>query len=216
MESMYVKIAAAINQSGNGKQPTDYLTFYCLGKRESPDEMSEGFADPEPETLAELVRSSRRHPVYVHSKMTIFDDEYVLIGSANINERSLGGNRDSEIAVGSFQPGHTVNEEGDPRGGVHTYRMALWAAHLGGADDAYLNPASDDCLAKVKEVSDGFWDLYTAPDPEHSDVHLLPYPIQVSEDGAVESLPEPFDCFPDTDANVFGRESAVLPQKVTT
>ena len=53
----------------------------------------------------------------------IFDDEYVLVGSANINQRSLGGNRDSEIAVGAFQPGHTVSEEGDPRGSVHTYRM---------------------------------------------------------------------------------------------
>ncbi len=65
---------------------------------------------------------SRRHPIYVHSKMTLFDDEYVLVGSANINQRSLGGNRDSEIAVGAFQPDHTVEAEGDPRGGVHVYR----------------------------------------------------------------------------------------------
>ena len=55
-------------------------------------------------------------------------------------QRSLGGNRDSEIAVGGFQPGHLA-EFGDPRGGVHTYRMALWSAHLGGHDEAYLNPA---------------------------------------------------------------------------
>ena len=43
--------------------------------------------------------------MYVHSKMTIVDDEYVLIGSANINQRSLSGERDSEIAMGGFQPG---------------------------------------------------------------------------------------------------------------
>ena len=55
-------------------------------------------------------------------------------------QRSLGGNRDSEIAVGGFQPDHLA-EFGDPRGGVHTYRMALWSAHLGGHDEAYLNPA---------------------------------------------------------------------------
>ena len=212
-----MKIAVAINQAGNGKQPTDYLSFYCLGKRESLDEMPEDcFDDPTPGTLVEAVRISRRHCVYVHSKMTIFDDEYILVGSANINERSLAGNRDSEIAVGAFQPGHTVNEEGDPRGGVHTYRMALWTAHLGGTDDAYLNPASDDCLAKVKEVSDGFWSLYTADKAEHSDVHLLPYPIQVSEDGVVHSLPEPFDCFPDTSAKVLGSKSQLIPILVTT
>ena len=37
--------------------------------------------------------------VYIHSKIMIVDDEVVLIGSANINDRSLQGSRDSEIAV---------------------------------------------------------------------------------------------------------------------
>lgn len=37
--------------------------------------------------------------VYVHSKMLIADDRTVIIGSANINDRSLLGNRDSEIAM---------------------------------------------------------------------------------------------------------------------
>ncbi len=37
--------------------------------------------------------------IYIHSKMMIVDDKYVLIGSANINDRSMLGSRDSEIAV---------------------------------------------------------------------------------------------------------------------
>ncbi|XP_053861774.1 phospholipase D2 isoform X2 [Malaclemys terrapin pileata] len=37
--------------------------------------------------------------VYIHSKMLIADDRRVLIGSANINDRSLLGKRDSELAV---------------------------------------------------------------------------------------------------------------------
>ncbi|XP_062605335.1 phospholipase D1-like [Saccostrea cucullata] len=37
--------------------------------------------------------------VYVHSKLFIADDDTVIIGSANINDRSLLGDRDSEIAV---------------------------------------------------------------------------------------------------------------------
>ena len=37
--------------------------------------------------------------VYVHSKLMIVDDKYVICGSANINDRSLIGQRDSEIAA---------------------------------------------------------------------------------------------------------------------
>jgi phospholipase D1/2 len=37
--------------------------------------------------------------VYVHSKMMIVDDKVALIGSANINDRSMMGSRDSELAV---------------------------------------------------------------------------------------------------------------------
>ena len=37
--------------------------------------------------------------VYVHSKLMIVDDRKVIIGSANINDRSLLGKRDSELAI---------------------------------------------------------------------------------------------------------------------
>jgi len=37
--------------------------------------------------------------IYVHSKLMIVDDRKTIIGSANINDRSMSGNRDSEIAV---------------------------------------------------------------------------------------------------------------------
>jgi phospholipase D1/2 len=37
--------------------------------------------------------------VYIHSKVMIVDDRVALIGSANINDRSLMGDRDSEIAI---------------------------------------------------------------------------------------------------------------------
>lgn len=37
--------------------------------------------------------------VYVHSKIMIVDDRLVIIGSANINDRSMLGDRDSEVAV---------------------------------------------------------------------------------------------------------------------
>lgn len=43
------------------------------------------------------------HPIseliYIHSKLLIADDRTVIIGSANINDRSLLGKRDSELAI---------------------------------------------------------------------------------------------------------------------
>ena len=37
--------------------------------------------------------------IYIHSKVMIVDDKKMIIGSANINDRSLMGNRDSELAL---------------------------------------------------------------------------------------------------------------------
>lgn len=37
--------------------------------------------------------------IYIHSKLMIVDDKRAIIGSANINDRSLLGNRDSELAM---------------------------------------------------------------------------------------------------------------------
>lgn len=35
--------------------------------------------------------------------------QYMIQGSANINQRSMDGGRDTELAVGAFQPSHTAN-----------------------------------------------------------------------------------------------------------
>ena len=37
--------------------------------------------------------------IYVHSKVMIVDDRRALIGSCNINDRSLLGSRDSEVSL---------------------------------------------------------------------------------------------------------------------
>ena len=214
MQFMYKKIASAIKEHGvEHRHPTDYLNFFCLAKRESLyennwDELQ--LCEPDPYTIAGKLRQTLRQPVYVHSKMSIFDDEFILVGSANINQRALGGNRDTEIAVGGYQPAHIIDESGDPRGSIHTFRMALWSAHFGGYDKDYLNPASDDCLSKVREMSQGFWEIYTQEDPQHSDCHVLPYPIFVDVDGNVMELDEPWNCFPDTIAPVLGKKSELL------
>uniref|UniRef100_A0A4W4EPB1 Phospholipase n=1 Tax=Electrophorus electricus TaxID=8005 RepID=A0A4W4EPB1_ELEEL len=50
-------------------------------------------------THAELEGRLVTELIYVHSKMLIADDNTVIIGSANINDRSMLGKRDSELAV---------------------------------------------------------------------------------------------------------------------
>ncbi|CDW58921.1 phospholipase D1, partial [Trichuris trichiura] len=37
--------------------------------------------------------------IYIHSKLMIVDDRWTIVGSANINDRSMLGKRDSEVAV---------------------------------------------------------------------------------------------------------------------
>ncbi len=78
------------------------------------------------------------------------------------------------------------------------------------------NPSSDECLEKVREVSAANWENYTADEPNHSDVHILPYPIKVDNEGNVSALDEPWNCFPDTTASVIGIKSGYLPAKLTT
>ncbi|KAM4718628.1 LOW QUALITY PROTEIN: phospholipase D1 [Anableps anableps] len=50
-------------------------------------------------THADLEGTLVTELIYVHSKMLIADDNTVIIGSANINDRSMMGKRDSEVAV---------------------------------------------------------------------------------------------------------------------
>ncbi|CAM5138089.1 unnamed protein product [Eretmochelys imbricata] len=50
-------------------------------------------------TYAELDGNLVTELIYVHSKLLIADDNTVIIGSANINDRSMLGKRDSEMAI---------------------------------------------------------------------------------------------------------------------
>ncbi|KAK6143935.1 hypothetical protein DH2020_024283 [Rehmannia glutinosa] len=73
--------------------------------------------------------------VYVHSKVMIVDDRCALIGSSNINDRSLLGSRDSEIAV-LIEDKEFIDSSmnGNPwKAGKFSYslRLSLWAEHLG-------------------------------------------------------------------------------------
>ena len=48
-------------------------------------------------THSTLLNTPVTELIYVHSKLLIVDDRLVICGSANINDRSLLGDRDSEV-----------------------------------------------------------------------------------------------------------------------
>ncbi|XP_020242137.1 phospholipase D alpha 1-like [Asparagus officinalis] len=216
MEMMYTDIAVALKAKGiRGANPKDYLTFFCLGNRETktvgeykPPEQ------PEPDTDYSRAQWSRRFMIYVHAKMMIVDDEYIIIGSANINQRSMDGGRDTEIAMGAYQP-YYLAERRPPRGQIHGFRMSLWYEHLRVVDDAFLRPESLRCVQKVNGIAERYWKLYTG-DFVDNDLpgHLLSYPISVGNDGQVTTLPG-MEFFPDTKARVLGKKSE-LPPILTT
>lgn len=64
--------------------------------------------------------------VYVHSKAMIADDEVAVVGTANINQRSMDGGRDTELAIATFQPHFTSRVQGKlPRGEVAFFNSSI-------------------------------------------------------------------------------------------
>ena len=78
--------------------------------------------------------------LYIHSKAIMVDDEKAIIGSANINDRSMLGERDSEIAV--------LIED---RRFAQRLRMSLWQEHFGLLHTPRrLGIASDDPQTRIR------------------------------------------------------------------
>lgn len=93
--------------------------------------------------------------LYIHAKCMVVDDRHVIIGSANINERSMLGSRDSEVAsvvtdhkmIPSKMAGQPYMVGEFP----HTLRKRLMREHLGIDVDAVYRREQ---LAKEREMQD--------------------------------------------------------------
>lgn len=216
MEMMYKDIVQALKAKGIVEDPRNFLTFFCLGNREVKRSGEyEPSERPDPDTDYSRAQEARRFMIYVHAKMMIVDDEYIIIGSANINQRSMDGARDSEIAMGAYQP-HQLAARQPARGQVHGFRMSLWYEHLGMLDDSFQRPESVDCVQKLNHIADQYWDLYASETLEQDlPGHLLRYPIAVASEGEVTELPG-MEFFPDTKARVLGAKSDYMPPILTT
>ncbi|XP_061365758.1 phospholipase D delta-like [Gastrolobium bilobum] len=218
MSMMYRIVADALKKAGlsNKYHPQDYLNFYCLGRREPQASESSSIPNPSSENRALVsVKKFKRFMIYVHAKGMIVDDEYVIIGSANINQRSLDGSRDTEIAMGAYQPKYTWTEKNShPHGQVYGYRMSLWAEHLGGLDDPFAEPHSLDCVRHVNMIARKNWDTYVSEEGKQMRGHLMQYPVHVSSDGKVSALDD-YESFPDVGGKILGSPNS-LPDALTT
>ncbi|KAF2485266.1 hypothetical protein BDY17DRAFT_247509 [Neohortaea acidophila] len=102
-----------------GIDPEDYIRFYALRQW--------GKIGPRKCLTTEML--------YIHAKCMIVDDRTVIIGSANINERSMLGNRDSEVATivtdTRMIPSYMAGEPYEVGEYAHTLRKRLMREHLG-------------------------------------------------------------------------------------
>nr|VDD23895.1 unnamed protein product [Brassica oleracea] len=216
MQMMYGTIYNALVEAGLDDRfsPQDYLNFFCLGNREMVDGNNETNQSNENTPQVESCyhascRKSRRFMIYVHSKGMVIDDEYVVIGSANINQRSMEGTRDTEIAMGAYQPQQTwARRQSGPRGQIFGYRMSLWAEHMAMLDDSFEEPESLECVSKVRRMGEENWKQFRAEQVSEMRGHLLKYPVEVDRKGKVRPLPGSEE-FPDVGGNIVGSFLAI-------
>ena len=131
-----------------GDKWKEYIGFYSL--------RGHGLVNNVPET--ELI--------YIHSKLMIVDDKTVILGSANINDRSMLGKRDSEYAV-MINEERKLNSIMDGKeykaaNFAHSFRVNLLAEHLGvdPKDDILKDPLSDEFLHLVQNTAHNNTEIY--------------------------------------------------------
>ncbi|MCT2558242.1 phospholipase D-like domain-containing protein [Tsuneonella sp. YG55] len=70
-------------------------------------------------------------PIYVHAKLTIFDDRILRIGSANFNNRSMGLDSECDVFIDAARPGNAHATDA-----IGAIRRSLLAEHCGMEEDA--------------------------------------------------------------------------------
>ncbi|HMA96882.1 MAG TPA: phospholipase D-like domain-containing protein, partial [Polyangiaceae bacterium] len=93
------------------------------------------------------VGSNCRYMVYVHSKLMIIDDEFLLIGSANLNERSLAGDRDAEVGI-YLRAGD--GQLATCKDAIKNLRRTAWTRLLGSLPSGWESPNQPSCIADIQ------------------------------------------------------------------
>lgn len=140
--------------------PEDYIQFFSL--------RAWGKIGPQKQLVTEQL--------YIHAKCMIVDDRAVIIGSANINERSMLGSRDSEVASVVRDTDvfwSTMNGKPYLVGRFpHTLRMRLMREHLGIDVDELMEHdiSTEEELRKIQVAEE---DTRSAEAPEGLDTETL-------------------------------------------
>ena len=71
-------------------------------------------------------------PIYVHAKLMIVDDEVLRIGSANLNNRSLGLDSECDTVLDTTRP---HNADRDLERQIRQIRVSLLAEHCGASEE---------------------------------------------------------------------------------
>jgi len=115
--------------------------------------------------------------IYIHSKLIIVDDRRCLIGSANINDRSQAGNRDSEVALffddTEFEPSVMNGQPYEAGKFALSLRRHLMSEHLGLLDAQRDSPSGARRSIDVTDpVSDAFFiDIWTKTAAENTRIY---------------------------------------------
>ncbi|KAI4716712.1 phospholipase D [Aureobasidium sp. EXF-10727] len=144
-----------------GIDPTQYIEFYALRQW--------GKIGPR--------KCLTTEQLYIHAKCMVVDDRSVIIGSANINERSMLGSRDSEVAAivtdQEMIPSRMGGKPYDVGTFPHTLRMRLMREHLGiDVDDIYRRECEAEKAFQDEEMERIYRDDYVTP-PETPSTHGL-------------------------------------------
>ena len=150
-----------------GDEWKNYISFYSL--------RNHGIVNGIPKTEI----------IYIHSKLMIIDDTTVLIGSSNINDRSLLGNRDSEIAViieEQKEDYYTMNGDNEYQAAKFAVglRKHLMAEHLGIniydsiLDDPVSNKLYNFMKSRARDNTKKYFDIFKCyPDNYFTNYKLI-------------------------------------------
>ncbi len=119
--------------------------------------------------------------IYVHTKLMIVDDRYAIFGSANINDRSQLGDRDSELAV-LIHDGDTARADINGKGSqqlvrpfAHELRKSIWKKLFGITGG--VRPASDLISAIEAPGSPDSWRRIQAQAEKNAEAYEAAFPF---------------------------------------
>jgi phosphatidylserine/phosphatidylglycerophosphate/cardiolipin synthase-like enzyme len=86
-----------------------------------------GERDPQ-RRMRVFVPYSGAKPIYVHAKIMIIDDVILRVGSANLNNRSMGLDSEADVVIDSRRP---ANDRDEIRRAIRDLRLQLLGEHCG-------------------------------------------------------------------------------------